>query len=194
MTRLQQLLEASTCPLNTKVYGGLPADGGYESNTEYEIGARRFAEASHCILGSLHRALNRPQDRSSYRIETGHIEEETEIIEEIVNEYSKALYIGRIWEDSAFKDQSVESIKSISPRLAKKASTLMRELQDDAIPPIALDLARASYKAVIVLAEEMEKSVKNYPSSISNAFQAPQLRSAVKDLRSKVNQYHREYK
>ena len=57
MTRLQQILEASTCPLNTQVYGGLPAGGNYRSSTEYEIGAQRIAEAIHCILGSLHKAV-----------------------------------------------------------------------------------------------------------------------------------------
>ena len=42
-------------------YGGIPDGGGYESNTEYEIGAQRIAEAAHCILGSLGKINRRPE-------------------------------------------------------------------------------------------------------------------------------------
>jgi len=62
-------------------FGGIPSGGGYGSNTEYEIGAQRLAEAVHCVLGAV-------MNEDDY-----HIKDECGLTNKILKEYSKPIYI-----------------------------------------------------------------------------------------------------
>jgi hypothetical protein len=168
------------CPIATQVYGGLPDGGGYGSNTEYEIGAQSFAEAAHCILGSLGKALG----DNGLRYELGHISEEMGIIRRVIREYSKDLYITRVWENHPYKEKSVESIRSSSKKLRETARQKRSQIETEKEP--IKSIAIATYDAVILLTLAMEESIKYYPD-MTNAFQNESLRSSVEKLGQMVD-------
>jgi len=169
------------CPIATQAYGGLPDAGGYESNTEYEIGAQSFAEAAHCILGSLGKALG----DNGLRYELGHISEEMGIIRKVIREYSKELYTTRVWENHPYKEKSVESIRQTSKKLRdtaiQKKSNI--ETKEEPIRSIAI----ATYDAVIMLTLAMEESVQDFPN-MTNAFRNESLKMSVEKLGHMVDE------
>ncbi len=169
-------------PIQDEMYGGIPDGGGYSSATEYEVGAQRTAEAVHCILGSLGKALS----HGVPRIEVGHIQEEMGLIENFVEEYAKPVYIERVWENSPNKERSYQSIINSSNRLKQLASSKKSQLevQDEAYR----QTAEACYDIIYLLSTLMLQSVENYPE-MKNAFASPALISAVQKLRSLVERY-----
>jgi len=198
------LVEASSCPIKTKLYGGLPGGGGYGSGTEYEVGAQQMAEAVHCILGSIGKA----EGGNDYRIERGHIEEELGIVMHVLNEYSKDLYTDRIWTSEeqlraakykeewidrllGYAQKSVNSIRANSPVLERTARAMKSAVSKD-YDPVVQQLIEDCYDVVIVLAQEMGKSVSGWPDRpVDNAFKKSTLRRAVANLQRSVKELYR---
>jgi hypothetical protein len=174
------------CPIATQVFGGLPDGGGYGSNTEYEIGAQSFAEAAHCILGSLGKALG----DNGLRYELGHISEEMGIIRRSIREYSKDLYITRVWENHPYKEKSVESIRQASKKLRVLAEQKKSEVETEEEP--IRSIAIATYDAVIMLTIAMLESIKDYPN-MTNAFQNESLKQSVEKLGRMVDKIVPQY-
>jgi hypothetical protein len=181
----QYLTEAHACPLAGSLFGEMPGGGGYEANTEYEIGAQRMAEAAHCILGSLSKYTTR--DDKPLWVEKGHIKEEMNIIEEAMVEYSRYLYIDRlkekIKEGNKYGELSVKSIIKASPKLKKKARSARTRLSKD-LPKTVYDVAFATYNFIISLAEQMYDSVAYEP--LTSAYRKPELIRSMNILRKAV--------
>jgi len=178
-----ELLSSSSCPLRTKAYGGLPSSGGYVAWTEYEIGAQRIAEASHCILGSM---------GGDHWFEPGHIRDELDLIERTVEEYSKRLYSDRLLnyndDDIEFVEGSVKSIGKASPKLRARAQKLKAEVErQEDIPQKVKTTALLTYDVVIELTNAMEHSVRSWPKKMENAFQNRKLRQSIRNLRHAVD-------
>lgn len=183
-------------PLLETQYGGLPSGGGYSSQTEYEIGHQRYAEAAHCIIGSLHKIEFGGRDEMSIALEAGHIASEAVIMAESVAEYSKGLYNRQLVnyykdiESRAYVEKTVESIHRQSPLLRQIARNkgielyrfkgLRPDLDITEADPFGLinSLAGASYSSVEVLA-------KNAPGltietlGTFNVFREPEVKSAT---------------
>jgi len=169
------------CPIATQVFGGLPESGGYGSNTEYEIGAQSFAEAAHCILGSLGRALG----DNGLRMELGHISEEMYLIRKAVTTYSRDIYTTRLWEKYPYyKEKSVENIRQASKKLRVLAERKKSEVETKEEP--IRSIAIATYDAVIMLTITMLESIKDYPN-MTNAFQNESLKQSVEKLGQMVD-------
>lgn len=181
---------------NLPLYGGLPTVGGYQANTEYEIGAQRIVEAVHCILGS----ISRMRDMSDLRTEKSHIEEEMDNIKGYRKEYSRPLYINRLkptdryyqlrTSDSDSKypeyiEATFKSIRTNSLKLINKAKTMMNKL-DKNMPKEIRDVCVTCYKLVITIAETMMKSIKNI-DRMYNAFDERPVKIAVDLLEINVN-------
>ena len=204
---INNLINESSCPVKTKLYGGLPTGGGYKANTEFEIGAQRFSEAAHCILGSLGKIYGSGSNNPK-RIERAHIEEELGIIEGVVKEYSRDLYSDRMYTtvEQAMKDgytdekyaknaveyvkKSIESIKSASPKLKSMAQNLIKQTDKD-YPSEISELINATYGSIIILSNSMMKSVKNYPNKLTNPYKDVKLQNAVHRLSKAVKMVYK---
>jgi len=167
-----------------ELYGGLPEVGGYGHYTEYEIGAGLTAEAAHCILGSLSRAIT----HGHWDIEIGHISEEVRTIEKNFNEYSHDIYTGRVWQDNRYVDKSRDSIRKASVKLARIAATKRKGL-DKNLPKEVFNLAFLTYWFVEELAKKMGISVDTEPPR--NVFNDKPLRGIIQQLRSAAGDYKR---
>ena len=188
--RLKQHITESSCPIRTKTYGGIITGGGYSSHTEYEIGAQQIAEALHCILGSLGRDVGLGMGRA----EAEHIKEEFGIIERAIKEYSRKLYSDRLMPDySKYGEQSVKSIRKVSPKLKSSALKLQRQLGKD-LDPETRGLALACYDMLVDLANEMLLSVVEYPDYVLNAFSSVQMELALSRLKKAKDKWLRKYK
>jgi len=176
---------AHKCPLETSMFGEIPAGGGYNSHTEYEIGAQRMAEAAHCILGSLSRFTSR--DNKPLWVELGHIKEEMNLIESHMVEYGRYLYIDRlkekVRENNKYGIQSVQSILKNSPNLKKRARDARTRLSKK-LPKAVYDVAFASYNFIISLAEHMYDSVAYEP--FRSAYRQPPLIRSMNILKKTV--------
>jgi hypothetical protein len=193
----------SKCPLRSKMYGGLPGGGGYVANTEFEIGAQRFAEAAHCILGSLGKHMifrtRKPDWHEAWegaRDSAGHLKEEIGIIEYVMDEYSRPVYVRQIMSPTpgseGYVEASIESIRKASPKLRAKAKQMKAELEgQEDVPQEVLDVALATYDAVIELTEAMEIAVRKYPDRVLNPFGFGALGAAVKNIRAALNRLMR---
>ncbi len=198
--------DPGTCPLDSKLYGGCPSWGGYASYTEYEIGAGRIAEATHCILGSLGKIVTvtkRPDtDLDSIGgkgLERGHISEEWHIIQDALEEYSRQLYVEQLLRYRDVKPQfrsqiresnetSIEHMKAVSPILRRLAEELKQDLNHCTdIPPVLVEVADACYDLLIALTVAVEASVQDWPSfGMENAYRDPALRRAASRLRRRI--------
>ena len=168
----------------------MPTGGGMFSNTEYEIGGSRMAEAAHCILGSITKlhlsALSHP-----FWVEKDHIKEEMGLIERFQKEYSRDLYIDRLDLNDKYTQATIKSIKKAAPILIKKARSALPRI-DNKLPIEIKRLAEYSYSFLIVLAKEMLKSVEMAEEDgkfTHNAYADLKVKLAVKDLRVMANDY-----
>ena len=179
-------------PLDER-YGGIPAGGGFDSNTEYEIGAQRIAEECHCILGSLGKIKRRDKyfrtpEYSGLKYEKGHIEEELGLIIKDVEEYSKPVYTRQLQEnpDGIY----VQEMMNEAPVAAKHLQTLAKEKISKLDPnnkPAVLQTAKSTYEVLIALGEAMEHSLENgIPSHNQSAFKDYKLHNCIKTLEKDV--------
>ena len=212
-SKLRWKYAQSSDPLELN-YGGMPTGGGYSSATEYEIGAQRIAEETHCILGSLFKIVIARKGLESFDIEIGHIMEELGLILKDIEEYGRDVYIEDGFLDKitgpprfseeffdseedyqyymegyeqrkAYVYESVESIKKKSPILKEKAIQAKQNLP--LRTELVYEIAAICYDVLIALADAMERSIQNFPQSMENAFLDPQLRLAISQLEEFVN-------
>jgi hypothetical protein len=187
MRFIELLIEQSTCPLRD-IYGGMLPGGGYKSYTEYEIGAQRIAEALHCILGSLSKDFGRyesnPDEFKSF--ETGHIKEEMGLIEKDIDEYCNVIYT-KMLKGRMYSEDSVKSMKKVSPRLIKMAKQAKKKLKKEDMPIEMYNVADSSYATLIELGKSVLAALKKEP--YRNAFLNPRLRKEVAKLRKHVDVY-----
>lgn len=151
------LINENQSPLETHMYGGIPDGGGYGPATEYEIGHSRFAEAAHCILGSLCKMVN------GSTMESSHIYEEFGIMQDCIDEYSRPLYVQRLKEyydkDDEYKKYAVRTynnLQVVSKKLvviAKKYKDLLMKYQETGL---IKDVAESCYNCIIRLANEAQ--------------------------------------
>lgn len=192
----RSLLE-EPCPIQTKLYGGIPSGGGFRSNTEYEVGAQRAAEAAHCILGSLGKRVGRDLGwKSVYRFEMGHIREELGIIKYVMKEYNRSLYNDRLLTGNTLSGaRTVESIRKVAPKLKKLAQMNLRAWnQQKGVPSDIKDTGQQTYQFLIVLSDVLLDSVRVYPARVTNAYKDTKLRNQVSKLSSAVRSMEQEEK
>ena len=201
---------ASSCPL-TSHYGGLPASGGFGSWMEYEIGAARIAEATHCILGSISKlyAGSGSDPLKNIMYERAHFKEELGIITSDASEYSRDLYIKQIasylregepLEEYVFK--MIESVQKKAPALKRTAMKMKGSVRyKEEIPGEILLTINACYDLVIKLADAMinsltalERLIKEgrtseteLVASMPNAYQHLQQSGTIRRLEGAVN-------
>ena len=175
-------------------YGGLPSDGGFGRIREFGVGLATAFEAAHCVLGSLGRHLGKDSNdwSSMIRTETGHLNEEVEIIRKTLREYSRPIYREQMLLadlDSYFpkyremvKDSTrrqVEDIREAGAKLASTARTLGRQfaenLRDEGAPSPWVNLSAATYLFVMSLADAAVESVANWPDEVGDPFSDPKV-------------------
>jgi len=191
-----KLTESSSCPIRTQMFGGILTVGGYDDGKEYLVGGREIAEAAHCILGS----LGKQKDwKTMLKVEQGHIEEEMDIIDKTIKEYSKPVYGHDMVDFSDYKKEYQErERKSAEKTVAeiKKQSPVLRELakkqlkkwkQQTDVPKEIKVVGEQSYLLLIELADSLEFSVKDYPKQVNNAYQKSTLRTAAQKLRQAID-------
>ena len=146
-------------PLN-KPFGGIRPGGGYDCDTEYEIGAQRIAEALHCILGSLHKIhTGGNTDWKKDEDQKEHILEELRAIKVIRHEYSNKRYVDD-WYNGT--QESLISIRESSQKLQEKTDCLMKQLffNKKKIDPGIFDTSMKCYQFLKNLARDMGKSAE----------------------------------
>lgn len=183
---------AQSCPLRTRMYGGLPDGGGFEGATELEVGMRESVEAVHCILGSLGRNTtgrkfewNRILD-----MEAGHIYNEYKLVEKYQKEYSRPLYVERINADptARYARKTAENIRSIGVTLKKTCERMKGDvLAQRDVPEPVMNAAVACYDYVIALMSSAVKAFEPWPGTVSNPF-------ATTDVRTKLSRLGRTTK
>ena len=180
----------------SRPYGGVPDAGGYDCSTEYEVGAQRIAEATHCILGSLHKVYTNPDLAERYggiKMERGHIMEEIRIIKRSIAEYSRPMYlndlINGLAKGSPYAQESVATIPLTSMNLDVICHALRLDLPTRRYrtEPVNI-LARLCYDVLIALAVAMRESIQALPVEKS-AFWNPTLQDAVDDLGRAVDRF-----
>lgn len=186
----QYLVEQHSCPFRSHMFGGIPGGGGFEANTEWEIGGQRLAEAAHCIIGSLVKMVD-----SKYKIdnELGHIDEELGIIEREQKEYGRDWYTNdlekRLEDGNEWGIKTINSIKKNAPRLEKIASKAKDNLGKDIPAPIR-DVGVNSYWYLIALAKVFLDAIRGAdkpPVYIKNPYKHIYLVNAKKNLIDKIN-------
>ena len=186
---------AHSCPLRSEAYGGLPSSGGYASYTELEIGAARYAEAAHCVLGSLGKILagerrDPERWREAIRYERAHLREEMGIMENVLQEYSRDIYtdlVNNPREESRarYAEESINHIRKVSPKLQARVKAKMAAFQAQRdLPDLVADVAFYTYSAVDALAGAMMKATQSRP--ITNPFKDNSLRARTIKVRRAV--------
>jgi len=193
-----------SCPVRSQLYGGIPGGGGYTNTSEYEIGARDIAEAAHCILGSLGKAMLQEGESPEgvvhrWRIETGHFQEEMGIIEKSLKEYRRPIYLNQLNDlrgrsrdfgepqAQAWRKRSIDNIREASPLLRDTAKEMLGELDGVEMEGYARTAAIHAYMVLISLAEAMLRSVKTKKLGPS-AFDNPKLIENVSLLRKAISE------
>jgi len=174
-------------PLQDK-YGGIPDVGGYLSHTEYEVGHGWYAEAAHCILGSLGKAEynpNSPDYDLILSVEKGHISEELNLMEGAIIEYSRQVYDNQNFrgkqENSKYFNASVPSIQEASDSLvtvARKQKAKIGAIRDTQVRQLASDV----YDALIILGLKAQ-GFHSGNAGRFNVWRDPEIKNAVVKVR-----------
>jgi hypothetical protein len=191
------------CPLRDRDYGGLPGGGGYRSHREFEIGAQRICEATHCILGSLGKNVRKGTDWTfMVYSERGHLNEELGIIKKCVKEYSRTVYTDMVNEPlkhvrPEFEKRVMEAVESCiddmlenSPKLIKICNARLRDLEEqEDIPDDVFDAAEITYYLTLEMAWAMKRSAEAWIDSgyANNPYQVKSLRNLVEELEEKLD-------
>lgn len=174
-------------------YGGMPSNGGFvEANNEYEVGISRMAEALHCILGSIRKASTYDSWKRGIDVEVGHIREEMDIINRVMKEYSRSLYIkdreyGGVWREGR---RSIKYMEKQAEELALKAARKKQQTLrlKDMSPPLK-KLAIQTYETIRILAIRVKRNVEGrYNRPAENVFNDKQLIEEVKELNRIVDE------
>lgn len=194
--QVERLYEASQCVLD-QLYGGMPEVGWFGAYTEYEVGAQRIAEAAHCILGSATKVYRDQQNgdiQYGFNRERGHFNEEMGIIDKSLDEYSKSLYNERVFLQSEYRYDSIESMKRTAPKLRRRAQQQREKLlaEEHKFHPHLWDIAYWSYRTIESLTDAIERSVTGATENpVRNAFRHMGLHAAAKQLRDAIAKAYR---
>lgn len=169
-----------------EIFGGIPGGGGFDSRTEYEIGAQRIAEACHCILGSLTKVKRRSEywEKMGLSYEESHIMEELSIIKKSVEEYARDVYVKQLNErhDNKYVISMMNELPIISRNLIILASEKKKNLNPNN-EICVLNVAKYTYDVLINLGMAMKESVKyGIPTYSDNAFRNQILILSINDL------------
>jgi hypothetical protein len=185
---------------------GLPVDGGFQSHTEYEIGARRMFEKGQSILQALGEGFGGGEDRWEKMLERkkSYIFEKLEQLIRLRREYAGPVYIRRFIDVSDYKPQykqqaaesNLESIESIEKNAASVLLKIDEKLPalaaDDSMPPSVKEAAISVYVMFAAVCRALLDSVEDWPDSISNAYATPEVVDAVDDVKSAITKMYRE--
>jgi len=183
--------------------GGLPVDGGFQANTEYEIGARRMFEKGQSILEALRNGFDVGWEKA-LDLKKSYIFEKLEQLIFIRREYAQDVYIRRFIDVSDYKPQyrqeaaetnleSVESIeKNASSILMKFDEKLPALVDDDSIPSSVKDVGVSIYMMFAAVCMALMDSVEDWPDSIDNAYAYPEVAVAVSEVKSAIIKMYRE--
>jgi hypothetical protein len=193
-----KLLEASSCPVSSKAYGGLPANGGISPVTEYLVGAAQIAEAAHCIIGSIHRvvddegSLKRDSFADSVGIELGHLKEEIGKIKKAQNEKQRDLYIspeGVMHSPDGTADEIFDQL----PKLRDTAEKLRQQVDLD--NQLLEETAKQAYRVIEILSQSLIDSAEVYKENgewTENGFRNRELTNAIRNLEQKIAEIRRK--
>lgn len=189
----------AVCPLSTRLYGGIPTGGGFQSFTEYEIGAQRIAEACHCILGSVGKLAVGYRDKAPWAewrkllaYEEDHIAEEIGLVTKFLTEYSRPTYDARVNTPRdgylEWVDKTVHSMRTQGPKLASLARRRRQELSCcPGLPDEVRDVARAAYTVLVILGDTCHEVVAGWPGRpVENPYRDFVLGAAVWRLEKTV--------
>lgn len=180
------------CPLDKMhkgTYCGIPTGGGYGARSEYQLGAQRIAEETHCVLGSLYKKAH------GSGVEIGHIREELNLIKKDVNEYSKNIYLEPFFYGNRLydkKEKIFKEIKKNSKKLLKRAKKELKALNNcpsEYRNKGLINVAEKCYLLLIELAESMKHSVET--DDRINAFSGKKLHRRVKELENSIEKMYR---
>ena len=159
-------------------YGGFPSGGGFGCNMEYEIGAQRIAEAAHCIIGSCARIDWNSIEPSG---DISHMEEEIGIIQNVIDEYSRDVYLEQFKRESKseWTVKCIDSIRKTVPKLREMVRQKTQEFKHD--DPMIFNIVSSSMKVMDILSQAILESIKDYPN-MTNAFRTPQLKQEANNL------------
>lgn len=180
------------CPLDKRHNGtfcGISPGGGYGIWSEYQLGAQRIAEETHCILGSLNKKT------LGSAVERGHITEELNLIKKDIDEYSRNIYLKPFFYGNRLHEKKKEIFKEIkknSEKLLKKAKKELKALSDCPLEykrKGLVNVAEKCYLLLIELARSMKYSVETDDNI--NAFSSKRLRRCVRELENSINKMYR---
>ena len=173
--------EGIACPIRGAWYGGMPAGGGYSPHKEYTVAAQRYAEAAHCILGSLGRRVGAEGETEWHSMvggEKAHLLEEIGIMQKVMGEYSKDLYIDQFNDLSQFREEyregiaeysegAIADIKKTSPKLEEKATANLKRLiaikeAEPEFPDSVYKVGMYTYQTLGLLSRAMLKSIEGW--------------------------------
>ena len=204
--------EGVQCPIRGAWYGGMPAGGGFQPHKEYTVAAQRYAEAGHCILGSLGRRMGaegKSEWHSMVGSEREHLLEEIGIMQQVMAEYSNDLYIGQFNDLSQYREEfreetaeysegAIADIKKTSPRLEEKATANLHRLiaikeAEPEFPDSVYKVALYTYQCLGLLARAMLASIEGWDENKQldhrlNAFKDPKLATRTDLLESAIDE------
>jgi len=163
------------------MYGGLPSFGGFQPFTEYEVGLGRIAEALHCIMGALGRAI----DVKALESEVEHISEELGKVRWFTDEYSRDIYTRRLWEKSKYREQSTDDIVQAGQRLKTRVNEYAGTIYHCPHPLTFIEIAVACYYCAYDLGSAAQRSAVKYVREgppLENALHNEQYKKSVQKL------------
>tara|TARA_Y100000593_G_scaffold89269_1_gene173183 strand:- start:6107 stop:6733 length:627 start_codon:yes stop_codon:yes gene_type:complete len=199
------------CPIRGHNYGGIPSSGGYNSIMEYNVGAARYAEAAHCILGSLGKRVGydgKTEWHAMARVEEEHLNEEIGIMMDVVSEYSKDVYVMQLNDVTQYKEEyqdrmretaerAVQDIRDVSPKLIANATEKLSRLEsvkasEQEFPDSVFEVGKLAYLSIIYLAEALLESVEDWDDTKTikrhkNAYGNEQLQATTYTLNTAID-------
>ena len=213
---LTEAAEGISCPIRGAWYGGMPAGGGFSSHKEYTVGAQRYGEAAHCILGSLGRRVGAHGEDEWHSMVVGekeHLLEEIGIMQKSIDTYADDLYINQFNNLSQYKEEyreqaaeynqgAIDNIKNMSPKLEAKATAALKQLiavkeSEPEFPDSVYKVGLYTYQCLGLLAKAMTRSIEGWDANNQldpklNAFKDTKLVTRTGLLAQAINDMIRE--
>ena len=208
--------EGIQCPIRGAWYGGMPAGGGFSSHKEYTVGAQRYGEAAHCILGSLGRRVGAHGESEWHSMVAGekeHLLEEIGIMQRSISTYSDDLYIKQFNDLSQYREEyreeteeynegAIVNIKKMAPKLEAKATSALKQLisvkeSEPEFPESVYKVGLYTYQCLGLFAKAMLKSVEGWDENKQldprlNAFKDTKVATRTGLLEQAINDMIRE--
>ena len=204
----------ASCPIRGAWYGGMPSGGGFGPHKEYTVAAQRYGEAAHCILGSLGRRVGAPGKTEWHSMMVGeraHLLEEIGIMKDVIEEYSRDLYIDQINDITRYREDAreeiaewnqgaIDDIRKMAPKLEEKARNNMRRLKaikdaEPEFPDSVFKVALYTYQCLGMLGMFMLESIEDWDDEkgtgldpAKNAFKNRRLRGRTFMLAAAIDE------